>query len=108
MPKPDSQTTVVKSDLVDKVYEAVGFTRQEAAEAVDILFDQIKIALGRGEDVRVTGFASFNVRKRKARIARNPRTGETVNIPQRKALTFKASKQLLLSTNKPGNETSNP
>ena len=108
MPKPDSQTTVVKSDLVDKVYEAVGFTRQEAAEAVDILFDQIKIALGRGEDVRVTGFASFNVKQRKARTARNPRTGETVNIPQRKALTFKASKQLLLSTNKPRNETSNP
>lgn len=108
MPKPNSQTTVVKSDLVDKVYEAVGFTRQEAAEAVDILFDQIKIALGRGEDVRVTGFASFNVKQRKARIARNPRTGETVNIPQRKTLTFKASKQLLLSTNKPGNETSNP
>ncbi len=108
MPKPDSQTTVVKSDLVDKVYEAVGFTRQEAAEAVDILFDQIKIALGRGEDVRVTGFASFNVKQRKARTARNPRTGETVNIPQRKTLAFKASKQLLLSTNKPGNETSNP
>ena len=108
MPQPDSQTTVVKSDLVDKVYEAVGFTRKEAAEAVDILFDQIKIALGRGEDVRVTGFASFNVRERKARTARNPRTGETVHIPQRKAMTFKPSKRLLLSTNKPGHETSNP
>ena len=101
----DSKTTVVKSDLVDRVYEAVGFTRQEAMEAVDILLDQIKIALGRGENVRVTGFASFNVREKKARTARNPRTGETVNIPQRKALSFKPSKQLLLSTNKPDNET---
>lgn len=108
MAKPDGRTTIVKSDLVDRVYEAVGFTRQEAVEAVDILLEQIKLALGRGENVRVTGFASFNVREKKARTARNPRTGETVNIPKKKALAFKPSKQLLLSTNNSTNETSNP
>jgi len=99
MPERNNQTTLVKSDLVDKVYKAVGFTRQEAVEAVEILLNQIKMALGRGENVRVTGFASFYIREKKARTARNPRTGEPVFIRQRKALTFKPSKQLLLSTN---------
>ena len=91
--------TVVKSDLVDRVYERVGFTRQEAALAVDILFDQIKAVLEKGENVRIVGFASFNIKEKKARNARNPRTGEAIVIQPRRVLTFKPSKQLLVSTN---------
>ena len=91
--------TVVKSDLVDRVYERVGFTRQEAALAVDILFDQIKAVLVKGENVRIVGFASFNIKEKKARNARNPRTGEAIVIQPRRVLTFKPSKQLLVSTN---------
>lgn len=106
MPQSSGKTTTVKSDLVDRVYEAVGFTRQEAAEAVDILLNQMKLALGRGENVRLAGFASFNIREKKARTARNPRTGESVYIRQRKVLAFKPSKKLLLSTNRSGNEPS--
>jgi len=104
MPEKNGKTTVVKSDLIDRVYEAVGFTRQEASEAVEVLLDQIKLALGRGENVRVTGFASFYIREKKARTARNPKTGDPVYIPEKKALTFKPSKQLLLSTNNSINE----
>lgn len=105
MSEKNGKTTVVKSDLIDRVYEAVGFTRQEASEAVEILFDQIKLALGRGENVRVTGFASFNIKEKKARTARNPKTGEPIFINERKALTFKPSKQLLLSTNNSTNDS---
>ncbi|MGV7220206.1 MAG: integration host factor subunit alpha [Nitrospinales bacterium] len=105
MPEKYGKTTVVKSDLIDNVYKAVGFTRQEASEAVEILFDQIKLALGRGEDVRVTGFASFYIRNKKARTARNPKTGEPVFIQEKKALSFKPSKQLLLSTNNSRNDS---
>jgi integration host factor subunit alpha len=101
----NGKTTVVKSDLIDRVYEAVGFTRQEASEAVEILFDQIKLALGRGENVRVTGFASFIIKEKKARTVRNPKTGDPVFIHERKALTFKPSKQLLLSTNNSINDS---
>ena len=107
MAESNNKTTIVKSDLVDKVYGAIGFTRKEAVEAVEILFNQIKMALGQGENVRVTGFASFNIREKKARTARNPRTGEPILIRQRKALTFKPSKQLLQSTNKPANDSRN-
>jgi len=99
LPKFSEKGTVVKSDLVDRVYERVGFTRQEAAVAVDILFKEIKAALVKGENVRIVGFAGFNIKEKKARNARNPRTGEAIVIQPRKVLTFKPSKQLLSSTN---------
>ena len=98
MENSDSKTTIVKSDLVDKVYERVGFTRKEAVDAVEALFDQIKAVLANGEDVRISNFASFNLRDKKARNARNPRTGELIRIRSRRVLTFKPSKQLLMAT----------
>ena len=97
--KPDSNGTLVKADIVDLVYEKVGFTRQEAAQAVDILFEEIKSCLAQGENVRISRFASFVLRRKNARNARNPKTGETIRINSRTVLTFKPSKQLLASTN---------
>ena len=91
--------TVVKADLVDRVYEKVGFTRQEAVEAVDILLNEIKAVLASGEDVRISGFAGFHLKDKKSRNARNPRTGEPIRIRSRRVLTFKPSQQLLESTN---------
>jgi len=91
--------TVVKADLVDRVYEKVGFTRKEAVEAVDILLDEIKAVLASGEDVRISGFAGFHLKDKKSRNARNPRTGEPIRIRSRRVLTFKPSQQLLMSTN---------
>ena len=99
--------TMVKADIVDKVYEKVGFTRKEALEAVELIFDEIKSVLGEGESVRISGFASFNLRDKKARNARNPKTGEPIVIKARKVLTFKPSKLLLNSTNNPYNVSSN-
>jgi integration host factor subunit alpha len=94
-----SRGTLVKADIVDLVYCKVGFTRQEAAEAVDILFKEIKSRLIQGENVRISRFASFILKKKNARYARNPKTGESIRIDPRTVLTFKPSKQLLVSTN---------
>ena len=99
--EPDG--TVVKADLVEKVYRKVGFTRQEAFDAVEILFNEIKMVLAKGEDVRITGFAGFHLKKKNARNARNPRTGEPIRINSRRVLSFKPSQQLLISTNKSKN-----
>ena len=99
--------TVVKADLVDRVYRKVGFTRQEAFEAVEILFKEIKLVLAEGEDVRITGFAGFHLKDKNARNARNPRTGEPIRISSRKVLTFKPSQRLLLSTNQSKHEFKN-
>ena len=93
------KNTVIKADIVEQVYQKVGFTRQEASEAVEVLLGEMKAALGSGESIRIVGFASFNLRQKKERIARNPKTGETVWIKPRRVLTFKPSKQLLESTN---------
>ena len=92
--------TVVKAELVERVYEKVGFTRQEAMEAVEIILNEIKMVLASGRDVRISGFAGFHLREKKARNARNPRSGEPVRIGARRVLTFKPSQQLLISTNR--------
>ncbi|MFL2915108.1 MAG: integration host factor subunit alpha [Nitrospinia bacterium] len=99
MNKVDLNGTLVKADIVDQVYEKVGFTRQEAVLAVEILFEEIKSELSHGNNVRISRFASFILRKKKARNARNPKTGETIRIKPRTVLTFKPSKQLLDTTN---------
>jgi len=96
-PKPN----IVKSDLVEQVYKKVGFTRQEAEEAVDVVFKEIKTELASGESVRIAGFASFYLKKKKARNARNPQTGEPIVIRSRRVLTFKPSRRLLTSTDSP-------
>ncbi len=88
----------MKADIVDHVYERVGFTRQEATHAVEILFNEIKSELARGNNVRISRFASFILREKNARNARNPKTGETIRIRPRTVLTFRPSKQLLEST----------
>ena len=92
--------TVVKADLVECVYKKVGFTRHEAAEAVEVILNEIKISLASGNDVRISGFAGFHLREKNARNARNPRSGEVVLIRARRVLTFKPSQQLLNTTNR--------
>ena len=104
MKKVDLNGTLVKADIVDLVYEKVGFTRHEAAQAVEIIFDEIKRHLAQGENVRISRFASFILRKKNSRSARNPKTGESIRIKARTVLTFKPSKQLLASTDQDTNE----
>ncbi len=100
MKKSEPYGTVTKADLVERVYEKVGFTRQEAMVAVEIILNEIKMVLASGEDVRISGFAGFHLRDKNARNARNPRSGEPVRIRARRVLTFKPSQQLLISTNR--------
>jgi integration host factor subunit alpha len=90
---------LIKSDIVDRVYARVGFSRREAGQAVEALFGQIKLELEAGENVRISGFASFYLKDKKARNARNPKTGEPIIIKARRVLSFKPSKQLIEATN---------
>ena len=91
---------VVKADLVEKVYKKVGFTRKEAVEAVEAIFKEIKLVLAKGEDVRISGFAGFHLKDKKARNARNPSNGKPILIRSRRVLTFKPSQHLLMSTDR--------
>jgi len=87
---------MTKADLVEQVTEAIGpgITKKDCALVVDGLLNAIKSALAQQENIEIRGFGTFKVRKRKARMARNPRTGEPVHVPARMVPVFKPSKDL--------------
>lgn len=83
-----------KSDLADAVLNKVGGTKKAADDAVDAVFDTIANALKTGGEVSVAGFGTFLAKKRAAREARNPRTGEKVHVPATTVPKFRAGKGL--------------
>ena len=88
-----------KNDLVKSVAEATDLSSAVAARAVDGVFDSITNSLKSGEEVRLVGFGSFSVVRRKATTGRNPRTGEAIDIPASNQPKFKAGKALKESVN---------
>ena len=85
---------MTKADLIDTVCEENGFSKRESAKIVENMFDIIKETLENGENVKLSGFGSFNVRHKRARRGRNPQTGESMTISARRILSFKASNVL--------------
>jgi integration host factor subunit alpha len=83
--------TVTKADLVETIYDRVGFSKKESAELVEAVFEVIKDALVRGEKVKFSGFGNFIVREKSARKGRNPQTGVEIELSARRVLTFKPS-----------------
>ena len=83
-----------KVELVEAVAKAAGLTKADAGRAIDATLDEIKEALAKGDKIPLVGFGTFAVSKRSAREGRNPRTGETVKIAARNAVTFKAGAAL--------------
>jgi len=90
----DRSDTVTKADIIESVYEKVGFSKKEAAEIVEMVFDTIKETLERGEKIKISGFGNFIVRDKKSRVGRNPQTGEEIEISARRVLTFRPSQVL--------------
>ncbi len=83
-----------KSELVEAVAAATNSSKSEAQASVDAVINAITDALKKGEKVSLTGFGTFEVRNRAARTARNPQTGETIQVKASKAPAFKAGKAL--------------
>ncbi|MCK5229902.1 MAG: integration host factor subunit beta [Desulfobulbaceae bacterium] len=94
---------MLKRDLVSRVAENMnGYLKKDITQAIDIILDTIADALVEGRRVEIRGFGSFSVRDRKAKETKNPRTGDVMHIPPRKALHFTMSKSLkdpLISNN---------
>lgn len=91
---------MTKSVLIEKVSERVGsLTRKQTEIVVETVFDSIKEALVRGEKIEIRGFGNFKLKHRKPRKARNPKTGEKVDVPAKRVLHFKAGKALRESMN---------
>jgi len=85
---------LTKADLIDTVAGEVELSKRQAGEVVDLILEEIKAALQKGDRVALTPFGSFVVRSRKAREGRNPKTGEKIKIAARKVPAFVAGKSL--------------
>lgn len=90
---------MTKADIVEALYEKVGFSKKEAADLVEMVFDSIKETLAKGEKIKISGFGNFVVRQKRSRIGRNPQTGEQIEISARKVLTFRPSQVLRAEVN---------
>lgn len=86
---------MTRSSLIEKVSEGVdGLTLKQTEMIIDTVFESIKDALKKGEKIEIRGFGNFRLKDRKPRKARNPKTGESVEVPEKKAIRFKAGKAL--------------
>lgn len=94
--------TVTKADIVERIYEKVGFSKKEAAEIVDSIFEVVKKNLEAGHKIKISGFGTFSTHDKSARRGRNPQTGEAITIRSRRVLGFKASPILKNSMNREG------
>ena len=83
-----------KQDVVAKIAKDTGMTKTAASAAIESLIDGVTRSLKRGDSVSFVGFGTFKISQRKARTARNPRTGEPIKIPKRRVPRFSAGKAL--------------
>jgi len=85
---------MTKAELIDKIASGTGLSKADASRALDSTLNSVKLALKKGQKVRLVGFGTFSVVKRKTRKGRNPRTGEVITIPAAKVPKFTAGKAL--------------
>ena len=86
---------MTKADIVQVIYGRLGgFSKKEAADLVDLVFETMKETLGRGEKIKISGFGNFVLRDKRRRQGRNPQTGKPIVITERRVMSFKASQIL--------------
>jgi integration host factor subunit beta len=92
---------MTKSVLIDRVTEKVdGLTRKQVESIITTIFEGMKEALAKGEKIEIRGFGNFRLKQREAKTARNPKTGDKVQVPAKKVIHFKIGKPFHLSLNK--------
>jgi integration host factor subunit beta len=89
-----TDSTVTKADLVEEVADVTKLPRKESEAVVEIMFESIIGALQGGDRIEIRGFGSFRTRQRRGRTGRNPKTGAKVEVPPKRILFFKPSKEL--------------
>ena len=99
--------TLTRADLCEAVYEEVGLSRQECSQLVERTLELIADALERGETVKLSGFGVFQVRAKRARMGRNPKTGEPAAIDPRRVISFRASQVMKARVNGDGADLDN-
>lgn len=90
---------MTKADIVERIYEKVGFSKKEATDVVESIFEIIKGRLEQSEKVKISGFGNFVINAKRPRKGRNPQTGEEITISGRRVLSFKPSPVLKKAIN---------
>ncbi len=90
---------MTKADIVESVYERVGFSKRDAGELVELVFSTVKETLERGENVKISGFGNFQPRDKRSRPGRNPQSGQPIEITARRIVKFVASQVLKAELN---------
>ena len=85
---------LTKAEMAERLYEELGLNKREAKEMVDMFFEEIRRALEEGEQVKLSGFGNFDLREKKQRPGRNPKTGEEIPISARRVVTFRPGQKL--------------
>ena len=85
---------LTKADMVEKLFEELGLNKREAKDVVEMFFEEIRIALEKGEHVKLSGFGNFALRNKSTRPGRNPKTGEEIPITARRVVTFRSGQKL--------------
>lgn len=85
---------LTKADLAENLFNVLGLNKREAKELVELLFEEVRAALERGEPVKLSGFGNFNLRDKQQRPGRNPKTGREIPITERRVVTFRAGQKL--------------
>jgi integration host factor subunit alpha len=86
--------TLTRADLAESLHKNVGLSKAESSKLVESILDHMTNALAKGENVKISGFGSFLLRDKGARVGRNPKTGVEVPIAPRRVLTFRASQMM--------------
>jgi len=85
---------LTKADMAEKLYEELGLNKREAKEIVEMFFEEIRSALEKGNQVKLSGFGNFDLREKNQRPGRNPKTGEEIPISARRVVTFRPGQKL--------------
>jgi integration host factor subunit alpha len=85
---------MTKAEIINTLFEKVGLPKKEAQDAIEIILNTMKETFVEGESLKISGFGTFNIRKKSSRKGRNPKTGTEIEITPRKVVTFRPSNQL--------------
>ena len=85
---------LTKAEIAEALFNQLGLNKREARELVDLFFEEIRAALATGEQVKLSGFGNFDLRRKNQRPGRNPKTGEEIPISARTVVTFRPGQKL--------------
>ena len=85
---------LTKAEMAEKLFDELGLNKREAKELVELFFEEIRLALEGGSQVKLSGFGNFDLRSKNQRPGRNPKTGEEIPITARRVVTFRPGQKL--------------